>query len=271
MQTRPRHQDGLPYWAVERTQGTHLLSVSEVVTTLEAAGAHCDPSIHKVLIRVRVYLRCGLRYGSAGLSLISYMADAAMAPVPVVLVLSPEAVRCSTRRDTAVLLAKLHLSAASAGFWKRILVTPNINFSTLVLGMRTRKGLRHTASGDRSYNRRTERRKQPKRQSIEASSAKLRLATERKVAKIGRKKRKKSKYIVRNPKPKEPARDTWRHVHNSSLKRRMSHVGETVVILGYAEQTEQGPAQRRTSLHSASGHLVDTTLPTPINYTLRGT
>ncbi|KAF8468017.1 hypothetical protein JB92DRAFT_2838568 [Gautieria morchelliformis] len=186
MQTRPQHQDGLPYWAVERTQETHLLSVSEVVTTLEAAAAHSHASIHKILIRVLLYLRCGLRYGRAGLSLISYMADAAMAPVPVLLVLSPEAVRCSTRCDTGVLLAKIDLSAESARFWKHILVTPSSSTECA-------HELRHTASGDRSYNRRTERRKQPKRQSIETSSAKLQLATEREVAKIGRKKRKKNR------------------------------------------------------------------------------
>ncbi|KAF8532261.1 hypothetical protein JB92DRAFT_2843700 [Gautieria morchelliformis] len=77
---------------------------------------HSHPSIHMVLIRIILYLRCGLRYGSAGLSLISYMADAAIAPVPVLLVLSPEAVRCSTCCDTAVLLAKFHPYAESARF-----------------------------------------------------------------------------------------------------------------------------------------------------------
>ncbi|KAF8492280.1 hypothetical protein JB92DRAFT_3100357 [Gautieria morchelliformis] len=60
--------------------------------------------------------------------------------------------------------------------------------------MHTRKGLRRTASGDRRYHRRTERRKQQKTQSMEASSAKLRVEKphrERQVAKITRKKRKK--------------------------------------------------------------------------------
>ncbi|KAF8515850.1 hypothetical protein JB92DRAFT_2829510 [Gautieria morchelliformis] len=154
------------------------------------------------------------------------MADAAMAPVPVVLVLSPEAVRCSTRRDTAVLLAKLHLSAESARFWKCILVTP---------------GLRRTASGDQSYNWRMERRKQPKRQSIEASSAKLRLATERKVAKIGRKKRKKNRQDSgcagaggRGPTHRQ---EDWRNGSNGMQRR----VGQTMLrMVKMTKEQKQG-------------------------------
>ncbi|KAF8504952.1 hypothetical protein JB92DRAFT_2833202 [Gautieria morchelliformis] len=179
MQTRPRHQDGLPYWAVERTQETHLLSVSKVVTTLEAAAAHSHPSIHKILIRVLLYLRCGLRYGRAGLSLISYMADAAMAPVPVLLVLSPEAVRCSTRCDTGVLLAKIDLSAESARFWKRILVTPQVGTGTIT-GARndgsSRKGNQHPAPN---------------------SAWQQKQQGQRQVAKIRKKKRKKKTVVIR--------------------------------------------------------------------------
>ncbi|KAF8506221.1 hypothetical protein JB92DRAFT_2832994 [Gautieria morchelliformis] len=95
MLTRPRHQDGLPYWAVERTQGTHLLSVSEVVTTLGAAAAPVPPSIHKVLIWILLYLSCGL---------------------------SPSAARTISRGGPVRYtlphgraLAKLHLSAESPG------------------------------------------------------------------------------------------------------------------------------------------------------------
>ncbi|KAF8498915.1 hypothetical protein JB92DRAFT_3099343 [Gautieria morchelliformis] len=137
---------------------------------------------------------CLLMYGNAGLSLISYMADAAMEPVPVLLVLSPEAVRCSTRCITGVLLAKLHLYGVSARFGRA--------FSSSL-------------------------------QSVEASSAKLRLATEATGTAAScqdQEEETQEKYIVRNPKPgTRSRRNTWRH-DKSSLKRRLSHVGETVVI-----------------------------------------
>ncbi|KAF8492281.1 hypothetical protein JB92DRAFT_3100358 [Gautieria morchelliformis] len=196
MQTRPRHQDGLPYWAVERTQETHLLSVSKVVTTLEAAAAHPHPSIHKILIRVLLYLRCGLRYGRAGLSLFSYMADAAMAPVPVLLVLSPEVVRCSTRCDTGVLLAKIDLSAASARFWKRILVTPvkHKRFHTPGMGTRGGCAVQQVGTGaiTGARNHGSSRKRNQWKHPAPNSEWQQKHDRQRQVAKITKKKRKKS-------------------------------------------------------------------------------
>ncbi|KAF8524538.1 hypothetical protein JB92DRAFT_2827017 [Gautieria morchelliformis] len=108
------------------------------------------------------------------------------------------------------------------------------------------------------YNRRTERWKQQNRQSMEASS-KLRLATEAhrdscKWPRSGGSARRvySQEPEARNPKPKEPVRDTWRHAHNSSLKRRMSHVGETVVTSISKQQTAtpmKRDARQRTKPH----------------------
>ncbi|KAF8524541.1 hypothetical protein JB92DRAFT_3093800 [Gautieria morchelliformis] len=162
MQIRPRHQDGLPYWAVERTQGTHLLSVSKVVTTLDAAASPL-PSLHP-----------------QGLSLISYMADAAMEPVPVLLVLSPEAVRCSTRCNTGVLLAKLHLYGVSARFGRAF--SSSLGCAVQQVGTGTITGARNDGS-----SRKGNQWKHP----APNSSWQQKQQGQRQVAKI-RKKRKKS-------------------------------------------------------------------------------
>ncbi|KAF8519691.1 hypothetical protein JB92DRAFT_2828361 [Gautieria morchelliformis] len=127
------------------------------------------------------------------------MADAAMAPVPVLLVLSPEAVRCSTRCDTAVLFAKLYPYAERHGLEGLVIPTAEI-IEHKRLHAPPRNGhakevVPYSKWGP-EYNWRTERRKHEKRQSMEASSAKLRLATEarqgqQQVGKIRRKKHKK--------------------------------------------------------------------------------
>ncbi|KAF8483078.1 hypothetical protein JB92DRAFT_2837243 [Gautieria morchelliformis] len=155
----------------------------------------------------------------------------ALAPVPVLLVLSPDVVRCSIRFDTAVLLAKLHLSAESARFWKRILVTlvKHKRFHTPGMGTRGGCAVQQVGTGaiTGARNHGSSRKRNQWKHPAPNSEWQQKYDRQRQVAKITKKKRKK----IRNPtlKPKERAQDTWRH-DNSSLKRRMSHVGETVVI-----------------------------------------
>ncbi|KAF8515856.1 hypothetical protein JB92DRAFT_2829515 [Gautieria morchelliformis] len=83
------------------------------------------------------------------------MADAVIAPVPVLLVLSPEVVWCSTRCDMAVRFAKLHLYAESARFG-RPLVIPQVG-TRAITGARndgsSRKGNQWTHSAPNSEYR----------------------------------------------------------------------------------------------------------------------
>ncbi|KAF8489225.1 hypothetical protein JB92DRAFT_3100905 [Gautieria morchelliformis] len=59
MPFRPRQQVRLPYWAIERTQGNHPRWSPRLIRL--QPHSHPVPSIHKALIHILLYLRCGLR------------------------------------------------------------------------------------------------------------------------------------------------------------------------------------------------------------------
>ncbi|KAF8483199.1 hypothetical protein JB92DRAFT_3266105 [Gautieria morchelliformis] len=169
------------------------------------------------------------------------MADAAIAPIPVLLILSPEAVRCSTRCDTAVLFPKLHPYAERRGLE---------GLSSSLMG--TGRRLCRTASGDRSITgaRNDGNTRKGNQWKSLAPNSDWQQKHDRDSSKLARSggRSTRSEVACQEPEVRNPQRSvhTWHRVANSSLKRHMGHVGETIITqgmrqnLGYASRQNKG-------------------------------